>query len=255
MLPRVAEVEHELPRRKTFRWREQLIGQLPPSDRHHTATLGEPFPGSKVEGNAGPARVLYETAKSDEGLRLRARGDSRLADVTVVLPAHDVLGTERLEGVENLQGLGDERIGVEGRGRLHGHETEHLEEVRHDHVTERTHPLVKLGATLDRQCLRHVDLDVADVVAVPDELEDPVGETQGQDVLHGLLTEKVVDPVNLRLVEDAVHRLVEFARRFQVQPERLLQDDARPLVQPGRSQHFDDSGTRGGWAQTGSANA
>ena len=107
--------------------------------------------------------------------------------------------------------------------------------------------LVKRGATLDRQCLRHVDLDVADVVAVPYELEESVGEPQGQNVLHRLLPEEVVDSVHLRLVEDAVHSPIELAGRLQVRAERLLQDDPRPLVEPGRSKRVDESCTRDGW--------
>jgi len=40
---------------------------------------------------------------------------------------------------------------------------------------------------------------VVDVVAVPDRLEQPVGEPEGQDVLGRLLAQEVVDPEDLFL--------------------------------------------------------
>ena len=47
------------------------------------------------------------------------------------------------------------------------------------------------------------DLDVVDVVAVPDRLEQPVGEAEREHVLDGLLAQVVVDAEDLVLVEDA----------------------------------------------------
>ena len=57
---------------------------------------------------------------------------------------------------------------------------EHLEQVRDDHVPVGAGLLVELGAALDPHRLRHVDLHVADVLAVPDRLEQPVGEPQAR---------------------------------------------------------------------------
>ena len=75
--------------------------------------------------------------------------------------------------------------------------------------------------------LGHGDLDVVDVVAVPNGLEKGVGEAEGEDVLHGLLAQVVVDPVDLALVEKAGKGGVEPLRRSQVLPKRLLNHDAR----------------------------
>ena len=106
--------------------------------------------------------------------------------------------------------------------------------------------------------LRHVDLDVADVVAVPDRLEEPVGEPQGEQVVDGLLAQEVVDAEDLRLVEDGVERRVERLGRGQIGAERLLGDDAtavRPLRRQLRvAEQLDDrcrrrrAGRRGGRA-------
>jgi hypothetical protein len=45
---------------------------------------------------------------------------------------------------------------------------------------------------------------VVDEVAVPDRLEQAVGEAEGQDVERRLLAEEVVDAEDLLLVEDLV---------------------------------------------------
>ena len=97
--------------------------------------------------------------------------------------------------------------------------------------------LVERGAVLEAQRLGHVDLHVVDVVAVPDRLEQPVGEPEGEDVLRRLLAEEVVDPEDLLLVEDLVQRGVQRPRAGQVGAERLLHDDPGALdqVRPRRA--------------------
>ena len=62
--------------------------------------------------------------------------------------------------------------------------------------------LVVAAAPLDAQRLGDGDLHVVDVAAVPDRLEDAVGEAEHHDVLHRLLAEVVVDAVDLLLAED-----------------------------------------------------
>ena len=83
----------------------------------------------------------------------------------------------------------------------------------HHHVAEGPGALVEAGPGVDREGLGHVDLHVVDVVAVPDGLEQPVGEPEGQDVLGRLLPQEVVDPVDLVGEEDAVHGVVEHLGR------------------------------------------
>ena len=74
--------------------------------------------------------------------------------------------------------------------------------------------LVEAAAHLDRERLRDVDLDVVDVVAVPDRLEHAVGEAQRQQVLDRLAAEVVVD------AEDAAaRRRPRAARAFSARAE------------------------------------
>ena len=109
------------------------------------------------------------------------------------------------------------------------------------HVLERPGGLVEGHPVVHRQGLGYVHLHVVDVVAVPDRLEESVGEAEGQDVLHRLLAQEVVDAEDLVLVEDGVHGVVQFLGALQVGAERLLHDDARPFDQVG----FAENGEHG----------
>ena len=96
-----------------------------------------------------------------------------------------------------------------------------------DEVAQRPGALVVAGAAADPDVLGGGDLDVVDEVAVPDRLEQRVGEPQRHQVLDGLLAQVVVDPEHLRLVEHVEHLGVELARRGEVVAERLLDHDPR----------------------------
>ena len=97
-----------------------------------------------------------------------------------------------------------------------------------DHVAQRTGHLVELAALLDAHRLRRGDLYVIDPVAVPDRLEQPVGETECHDALDGVLSQKVIDPKDLVFVQRAQDSSVQLARRVQAMAERLLDHHATP---------------------------
>ena len=80
-----------------------------------------------------------------------------------------------------------------------------------------------------------------DVVPVPDRLEHRVREAQVEDLLEAHLPEVVVDPVELGLVDVLVQLVGERAGRVAVVAERLLDDDARVLGQPGVGEALDDA--------------
>ena len=117
--------------------------------------------------------------------------------------------------------------------RLHRGEREDLEQVGHDHVAVGAGRLVEVAALGQAERLGHVDLDVGDVVPVPDRLEQAVGEAEGEDVLGRLLAQEVVDPEDLLLVEDLVQLGVERDGRGVVGAERLLHDDPAAHDQAG----------------------
>src|SRR6185369_16883657 len=76
--------------------------------------------------------------------------------------------------------------------------------------------------------LRRGDLDVVDVIAIPDRLENPVPEAEREEVLRGFLPEEVIDPVHVAFVERRRDVAIQCARRIEAPTERLLDDDVRP---------------------------
>ena len=85
-----------------------------------------------------------------------------------------------------------------------------------DDVAEGAGLLVEGAAAFDADGLGGGDLDVVDVVAVPDGLEDAVGEAEDEDVLNGLFAEVVIDAEDLVFGEDLVDLVVELAGGFEV---------------------------------------
>ena len=111
-------------------------------------------------------------------------------------------------------------------------------------VAQRAGRVVVAGARADPDVLRARDLDVVDVVPVPDRLEHHVREPERHHVLDGLLAQVVVDPEDLTLAEHVGDDALERARRLEVDAERLLDDHAHVdllvAVQPGRLELLDD---------------
>ncbi len=165
--------------------------------------------------------------------------DLLLAAVAAVLAADDVVRLDRLHGAEDLQLLVADRAGRQRGGRLHRHEREHLHQVGDHHVAVGAGRLVERRAALEAERLGYVDLHVLDEVAVPDRLEQTVGEAEREDVLRRLLAQEVVDPEDLRLVEDLVHLVVQGHRGLEVGAEGLLHDHPRPLDQMGLAELVD----------------
>ena len=204
--------------------------------------LRKPLAGPHVERHAGPAPVVDGQPRGHVRLRLGLGVDVRLLAIPRYLggghPARAVLAADDVGGV--LRGTGDraqdldllvaQRIGLERRGRLHRHEAHELEEVVLQDVARGAGLLVEGAAVLDADRLRHRDLHVVDVAAVPEWLEDPVAEPEDEQVADRLLAQVVVDAVDLRFAEDLADLAIEPLRGIEVVPERLLDDDPPPAA-------------------------
>ena len=97
-------------------------------------------------------------------------------------------------------------------GRLHRQDREHLQQVVLHHVAHGAEFLVEPAAALDAELLGHRDLHVLDVRAVPDRLDERVGEAEVEQVLHRLLAEEMVDAEDRALVEHLLQRAVDGLR-------------------------------------------
>ena len=80
-----------------------------------------------------------------------------------------------------------------------------------DHVAERAGLVIIIAAALEPDRLRDGDLDMVDVRAVPQRLEQRIGEAQSEQVLDRFLAEIMVDPEGAVLGERRRHRVIDFA--------------------------------------------
>ena len=165
--------------------------------------------------------------------------DARLLAIADELAAHDIRRIDRRQRAKDFVLLFADRTGRERGWRLHRHEAENLEEMCHHHVAIGAGLLVESDAIADVERLRHVDLNVIDEVAVPDRLEQAVGETEGEDVLRRLLAEEMIDAENLLFGKYFMQSIVERNRALEIGAERLFHDDARALGEIGLTKHFD----------------
>src|SRR5207253_11498920 len=97
------------------------------------------------------------------------------------------------------------------------------------HVAQRTRRFVIATTLFDADFLSSGDLHAVDVAAIPNRLEDAVAEPENQNVLDSLFAEIVIDPVNLVFLENLLNLSIEFAGRFKIATERLLDHDASPV--------------------------
>ena len=100
--------------------------------------------------------------------------------------------------LQHLVLFGADRISVKRVRWLHRGQAEELKDMVWHHVAQRTGCLIEFRTQLDAHCFRHSDLHVVDVVAVPNRLEDPVGEPQYHNVLDRLLAEEMIHSIDLR---------------------------------------------------------
>ncbi len=109
----------------------------------------------------------------------------------------------------------------------------------HHHVAIGTGRFVEARALIETKGFRHIDLHVVDEVAVPDRLEQAVGEPERQDVLRRLFAEEMIDSEDPVLGEHLVKLGIERHCTRQIGPERFFHDDPGALDEPRFGQQAD----------------
>ena len=118
----------------------------------------------------------------------------------------------RPQGMEHIHFLVANLIGIERDHRFHGHETEELHQVILHHVAQGSRVVVIAAAMPDAHLFGHGDGHVVHVTPVPNRLEERIGEAEGQNVLHRLFAQIMVDAENLRFVETLREHAIQFPR-------------------------------------------
>ena len=195
--------------------------------------------GPDEERHPRPAPVVDVEPQRGVGLGGRIRGDAVDVPVPLVLAA-DIVGRIGLgDGTEQSDLRVLDRLRIPSRRGLHRGRGHDLHQVIDHHVAQRTDGIIEVAPVLDAEVLGHRDLHAFHEVPVPDRLEHRVGEPQVEDLLEPHLSQVVVDPVQLRLVEELVQFLGQGAGGGSVAPERLLHHDAPRRGQAGSGQALD----------------
>ena len=71
-----------------------------------------------------------------------------------------------------------------------------------NHVAQRAGCFVVTAPTAHANRLGICDLNVIDVLTIPERLENAVGKTKDQQILYRLFAEIVIDTINLTFVKD-----------------------------------------------------
>jgi len=115
-----------------------------------------------------------------------------------------------------------------------------------NHVAQRAGGFVESPAAFDAERFTSGDLNVVDVVAVPERFEDAITEAKDEKILDCVFTEIVIDTVDLALFENTLHFLVQLFGGGKVAAKWLFDDDAHPGVfirgpgKPGLAKLLDD---------------
>jgi hypothetical protein len=144
--------------------------------------------------------------------------------------------------VQHIHFLVANLVGFEGDHRFHGHQTEQLQHVILHHVAQCTGPIVIAAAMFHADLFGNSDGHVVHITPVPDGLEQRVGKTECQDVLHRLFAQVMVDAEDLGFLKAAGEYAVQRPRRLQVIPDRFLDNDSRPFRVGGQAGLVEETG-------------
>src|SRR4051794_7864050 len=238
-----AERDHE-PRAQAkaevVRRRHQTLHQdrrLPEPDEDLGAGDRKALPGADEERHTLPAPGIHVQPKRRERLGGRFRRDPRLLTVSPELAAHDVRRLDRGDAFQHLHLLVADglQVGRAGR-RLHGDVGDDLEQVVLHHVADRAGPIIEAPAALHSEIFRHGDLDLVDIVAIPDRFQERICESEEDEVLDGALSQIMIDAEDVLLREMLVQHAVQRPRRLPIAPEGFLDDEPRPVHDSGTSE-------------------
>ena len=132
--------------------------------------------------------------------------------ITDELTANEITGFDGRDGFEDLYLLVADGFAIPAGGTLDGEIAHDLKDVVFDNVADAAVLIVEGPAALDAEVLGHGDLHAFDVVAMPEGLEEGVGESEGDHVVHGSLGEVVVDAEDGGLGERREQHAVQFLR-------------------------------------------
>ena len=76
----------------------------------------------------------------------------------------------------------------------------------------------------------HGNLDLRDIVAIPDRLKDPITKTKDHNVLYGFFAQVVVDAIDLIFMKALQEMFIQRLRTLQIVAKGLFDNQPRPAI-------------------------
>src|SRR5690625_225708 len=91
-----------------------------------------------------------------------------------------------------------------------------------NHISERARLIVVPASVLYIYCFGDRYLDIVDVISIPEGFKDSIRKPEGQNILHRLFAQVVVDPKNVTLFKVSRQVSVKSSCTFKVPAKRLF---------------------------------
>jgi len=101
-----------------------------------------------------------------------------------------------------------------------------------DHVTDEAGLVVVPSSAFHTNGFRDGNLDMIDIVLVPDRLQHAISKTEHQHILHCLFAQIVIDAVDLVFVEMHLNGAIEQAGGIEIMTKGLFDNHAAPSSPP-----------------------
>ena len=151
-----------------------------------------------------------------------------------VLTAHhivlNIFYRPRLERAQNREFFIANAVGIHSRRRVHGDETQQLQQMILHHIAQCARLVIKLRTTLHTEFFRNRDLHIGNIISTQNWFKKTIAKTQSHQVLHRFFTQIMVNAENLRLFEVFGKHIVDFDAGCQIMPQRLFNHNTCVLI-------------------------
>src|SRR4030042_6353656 len=105
-----------------------------------------------------------------------------------------------------------------------------MEQVVLEHVAQNPHTVIIICPVFDIHRFSHRNLDIIHIAAIPDRLEYRVGEAEKKDVLSGLLTQIVVNTIDLALIKYQMQNAIQISGKSKIPAKGFFYNDPAPAL-------------------------
>src|SRR5690625_774991 len=106
-----------------------------------------------------------------------------------------------------------------------------------NHISERARLIVVPASVLYIYCFGDRYLDIVDVISIPEGFKDSIRKPEGENILHRLFAQVVVDPKNLTLFKVSRQVIIKSSCTFKVPAKRLFNHESAFFGIPAQASH------------------